>query len=52
MARSIYPGFAATTGVTALLVGTAYAVLDGLILGAAFAWIYNRLAGRTAAREA
>lgn len=52
VARSIYPGFAATTGFTALLVGTAYAALDGFVLGAAFAWIYNRLAGRSGTREA
>ncbi len=48
MVRSIYPGYAQTTGVVALLVGTIYAFLDGLVGGAIFAWLYNALGGRTA----
>ncbi len=37
---SIYPGLGAA-GLTAVLVETVYAVLDGAFCGALIAWIYN-----------
>jgi len=39
---SIYPGYHATRSVPELLLVTAYALLDGLIGGAIFGWLYNR----------
>jgi hypothetical protein len=47
--RSLYPGYELTTGVVALLVGTVYAFLDGLVGGAIFAWLYNAMRKRTIA---
>lgn len=44
LARSIYPGYGGTQGAAGVLVGTLYAVVDGLIGGAVFAWIYNYFA--------
>ena len=41
--RSIYPGFASTTGFLGVVVGSLYALVDGAIAGAVFAWLYNRL---------
>lgn len=43
---SIYPGYDATRSFGAVVVGTLYALLDGLILGLVFAWVYNLIAGR------
>lgn len=45
--RSMYPGYAATSGVSGLVVGTLYALVDGAICGALLAGIYNA-AGRSA----
>ncbi len=45
--RSIYPGYAQTSGIVGLLVGTVYAFLDGLVGGAVFAGLYNAVAGST-----
>ena len=42
--ESIYPGYTNTTGVGAVIIGTLYAVLDGVIAGAIIAWFYNKLA--------
>jgi hypothetical protein len=39
--KSIYPGYASTSGFWGVIVGTLYALLDGGILGAVFAWLYN-----------
>jgi len=47
MARSIYPGYQAMSGFTGVIVGTLYGVVDGLIGGAVFAWLYNMLSGST-----
>jgi len=44
--RSIYPGYAGTAGFPGVLVGSLYALLDGLIGGAVFAWLYNAFRGR------
>jgi len=41
---SIYPGYHADHSVLQLVVGTLYATADGLIGGAAFGWLYDRLA--------
>ena len=46
-AVSIYPGYNAGPGVGQILLGTVYAFVDAAILGAIFAWLYNRFLGRT-----
>lgn len=43
--RSMYPGYAATSGVVGLIVGTLYAAVDGAICGALLAGIYNAVGG-------
>ena len=43
---SVYPGYAATPGVGQVIIGTFYGLLDGAIVGAVFAWLYNTLAAR------
>jgi len=40
---SIYPGYKADPTVLSVLIGTMYAVLDGVIGGAVLAWLYNRI---------
>ena len=40
---SIYPGYHATRSIAEVVVGTLYGVVDGLIGGAVFAWLYNQL---------
>ncbi len=49
--RSMYPGYAAMTGLAALVVGTLYALLDGAICGALLAWLYNAVGGARQAPE-
>jgi hypothetical protein len=44
--RSIYPGYASTAGFCGVIVGSLYALIDGLIGGAVFAWLHNRLCPR------
>lgn len=41
LASSIYPGFNPSGGTVAVVVGTIYALIDGAIGGAVFAWLYN-----------
>jgi hypothetical protein len=41
---SVYPGYHATRSIAEVIVGTLYGALDGLISGAAFAWLYNQFA--------
>ncbi|MBI4525861.1 MAG: hypothetical protein HY695_18855 [Deltaproteobacteria bacterium] len=41
---SIYPGYRPMVALGNVIVGTLYAVLDGAIAGALFAWIYNSFA--------
>ena len=36
----------APAGFGSVIVGTLYALVDGLIVGAIFAWLYNRLLGK------
>ena len=45
IARSIYPGYANTAGFWGVIAGTLYALLDGVILGALAAWLYNMFSG-------
>lgn len=45
MATSIYPGYE-PAGWGSVVVGTLYALVDGCICGAVFAWLYNFLLGR------
>ena len=39
--RSVYPGYKAAAGFGNVIVGTLYAILDGAVGGAVFAWLYN-----------
>ena len=41
---SVYPGYHATRSIAEVIVGTVYGVVDGLIGGAVFAWLYNQFA--------
>jgi hypothetical protein len=41
---SLYPGYDATASVGEVIVGTLYGIVDGAIVGAVFAWLYNRFA--------
>ena len=43
LVASIYPGYHATATFVQVIVGTLYAVVDALVCGAIFAWLYNRL---------
>lgn len=45
---SVYPGYV-VGGFGSVIIGTLYALLDGAICGAIFAWLYNRLTGRAIA---
>ena len=40
---SVYPGYHATRTIGEVVVGTLYGVVDALICGAVFAWLYNHL---------
>ncbi len=42
MLGSIYPGYAAGSGIRSVAVVTLYSFVDGLIGGAVFAWLYNQ----------
>lgn len=44
LSSSVYPGYHGPDGVGSVVVGTLYALVDGLIGGAIFAWLYNRVA--------
>ncbi len=39
---TIYPGYNATPSFGQVIVGTLYGALDGAIVGAVLAWLYNR----------
>ncbi len=45
LAASVYPGYE-IGGFGSVIIGTLYALLDGGIAGAIFAWLYNTLAAR------
>jgi len=48
LCATIYPGYGPGTGIGSVVTGTIYALLDGGVGGAVFAWLYNLFAGRTA----
>ena len=45
MAASVYPGYHGPSGFGSVIVVTLYALVDGAVAGAVFAWLYNKLAG-------
>ena len=45
LCASIYPGYHPSTGVGSIVIGAIYALVDGLIGGAIFGWLYNLLVG-------
>ena len=46
MMASVYPGYQATASFGQVLIGTLYGVVDGAVIGAIFAWLYNVCASR------
>ena len=44
LAASIYPGYHGPGGIGSVVVVTLYATLDGAVVGALIAWLYNVLA--------
>lgn len=51
MAASIYPGFHPSGSVGSIVIGTAYAILDGAVGGLLFGWLYNRCLATSRAEE-
>jgi hypothetical protein len=45
---SIFPGYRPGTGMGSVVTGTIYALVDGVIGGAIFGWLYNLVAERKA----
>jgi hypothetical protein len=45
---SIFPGYRPSTGMGSVVTGTVYALVDGVIGGAIFGWLYNLFAARMA----
>ncbi|OGA43210.1 MAG: hypothetical protein A3G25_07510 [Betaproteobacteria bacterium RIFCSPLOWO2_12_FULL_63_13] len=52
LAAAIYPGYQPAASIGAIVTGTLYALVDGAIGGAVFAWLYNLLARRFAGASA
>lgn len=46
LAASVYPGYHADPCFGSVIVGTLYGLVDGVIGGAVFGWLYNLLARR------
>jgi ABC-type nitrate/sulfonate/bicarbonate transport system permease component len=46
MMASVYPGYHAAGSIGDLIVGTLYALLDGVICGLVFGWLYNFFLGK------
>jgi hypothetical protein len=46
LVASIYPGYRPGGGAGSVVIGTLYALVDGAVGGAVFAWLYNRFARR------
>jgi hypothetical protein len=44
LVSSIYPGYRAVASLGNVIMGTLYALVDGAVGGAVFAWIYNQAA--------
>jgi len=51
LCASIYPGYNPGNGVSLVFIGTIYALIDGLVGGAIFAWLYNLFVGEQLARN-
>ena len=49
---SLYPGYQGTPGVGQAIVAALYGLLDGVVAGAVFAWIYNFFVGRFGSSDA
>jgi hypothetical protein len=47
MMASVYPGYTAEPGFGQVLIGGLYGALDGAVVGAVLAWLYNTLASRS-----
>jgi hypothetical protein len=45
LCASIYPGYHPGTGVGSVVISALYALVDGLIGGAIFGWLYNLIDG-------
>ena len=43
---SLYPGYQGTPSVGQVIIGTLYGLLDGAVVGAVFAWLYNTCSAR------
>lgn len=46
LAASLYPGYRPGSGMSSVVTGTLYGLVDGSIAGAIFAWLYNLVARR------
>lgn len=38
---SVYPGYEPVPGISSIVIGTLYGIIDAGIAGAIFAWLYN-----------
>ena len=45
LVASIYPGYQHAPALGSVVTGTLYGLVDGLVGGAIFAWLYNLVAG-------
>lgn len=45
LCASIYPGYHPGTGMGSVVIGTIYALIDGVVGGAIFGWLYNLFIG-------
>jgi hypothetical protein len=45
LCASIYPGYHPGSGMGSVVIGTIYALVDGLVGGAIFGWLYNLVVG-------
>jgi hypothetical protein len=45
LCASVYPGYHPGTGMGSVVIGALYALVDGLIGGAIFGWLYNLIVG-------
>lgn len=52
IAASIYPGYDGPAGVGPMIIVTLYGLVDGMIGGFIFGWLYNSFAARRAPAEA
>jgi hypothetical protein len=52
LGQSLYPGYGGPAGIGSVIVVTLYALLDGAVVGAVFAWLHNRFAAGSGAASA